>query len=392
MRWYISYPILAAGLAFGADILFPGGPTVTRVSVAQHAAHEPGITSVQHPDHIQTAVLASEIEFASRLAAFSPGAKILPREARQVSVLDYLAQKLSPLDFTPAVTTPATAQPVSGATWKSVVVREAEPIYQQALVQERAVSATRDTLARDIQTELRRVGCYVGEIDGVWGGGSKRAVLIFMDRINASLPTHDPDVFILSLLKAQADPVCGESCPQGQSFTANGRCVPTTLVAYGGKAVHEASPQTIATETDALTREVARVEPETPWQTVVATAPVLVRPPTLYSGRMGIGGPKPADDTPTVAGNTDVPAALREGLTRTAALEARLAADDVGMVPDQLPTLTKSSFDTDFVDKPTKKRSKASAGRSKAAGRGSPSRVSNYRHVQRLFEHPLGRM
>jgi hypothetical protein len=194
-----------------------------------------------------------------------------------------------------------------------------------------------------------------------------------MDRINASLPTHDPDVFILSLLKAQADPVCGESCPQGQSFTANGRCVPTTLVAYGGKAVHEASPQTIATETDALTREVA------------------VRPPTLYSGRMGIGGPKPADDTPTLAGNAAA-AAEREGLTRTAALEARLAADDVGMVPDQLPTLTKSSFDTDFVAKPAKKRSKASAGRSKAAGRGSPSRVSNYRHVQRLFEHPLGRM
>ncbi|MDQ8697278.1 hypothetical protein [Hyphomicrobium sp. LHD-15] len=392
MRWYISYPILAAGLAFGADVLFPGGPSVSRVSVAQHAAQEPELTSVQHPDHIQTVVLTSEIEFASRLAAFSPGAKILSRQAPQVSVLDYLAQKLSPLDFTPAVTTPATAQPISGATWKSVVVREAEPIYQQALVQERAVHTTRDTLARDIQTELRRVGCYVGEIDGVWGGGSKRAVLIFMDRINASLPTHDPDVFMLSLLKAQADPVCGETCPHGQSFTSNGRCVPTTLVAYGGKAVHEPPPQTIASETEALPSEVARVEPETPWQTVVAAAPVLVRPPTLYSGRMGIGGPKPADDMPTLTGNTAVPATQREGLTRTAALEARLAQDDIGTAPEQLPTLTTSSFDTDLADKPTRKRSKASASRSKPAGRASPSRAGNYRHVQRLFEHPLGRM
>ena len=111
----------------------------------------------------------------------------------------------------------------------------------------------------------------------------------------------------------------------------------------------------------------------------------------VYGVHMGIGGPKPADETPTLAGNAAA-AAEREGLTRTAALEARLAADDVGMVPDQLPTLTKSSFDTDFVDKPAKKRSKASAGRSKAAGRASPSRASNYRHVQRLFEHPLGRM
>jgi hypothetical protein len=386
MRWYISYPILAAGLAFGADILFPGEPAVSPSSAALRAAQEADLASPDHPDAIPTVVLASEIEFASRLAAFSPGARILTAEAPRVSVLDYLAQKLSPLDFTPAVTTPAVAQPVSAGTWKSAVIREAEPIYQKALLQERQADTPRDALARDIQKQLKRVGCYLGEIDGVWGTGSKRAVLVFMDRVNASLPTHDPDVFMLSLLRAQGDAVCGPSCPQGQSFTSNGRCVPTTLVAHGGRAIGEpASPQ-----------KVASAEPETAWETVVAEAPVLVRPPTPY-GRMSIGGPKPIDDALSLSGIG--PGGIERGavkpitsdrFARTAALETPISGEGSAVGPEPLPTLTKSSFDGSTAEPPTR-RVKASGSRSKSAGRSSPPR-GTYRHVQRLFEHPLGRM
>lgn len=381
MRWYISYPILAAGLAFGADILFPGEPAVSRSSAALRAAQEADLPAPDHPDAIPTVVLASEIEFASRLAAFSPGARILTAEAPRVSVLDYLAQKLSPLDFTPAVTTPAVAQPVSAGTWKSAVIREAEPIYQKALLQERQADTPRDALARDIQKQLKRVGCYLGEIDGVWGTGSKRAVLVFMDRVNASLPTHDPDVFMLSLLRAQGDAVCGPSCPQGQSFTSNGRCVPTTLVAHGGRAIGE----------PASTQKVASAEPETAWETVVAEAPVLVRPPALY-GRMSIGGPKPNDDDLALSGierGTAKPI-TSDRFARTAALETPVSGEDRAVGPEPPPTLTKSSFDSSTAEPPTR-RVKASGSRSKSAGRSSPSR-GNYRHVQRLFEHPLGRM
>jgi hypothetical protein len=390
MRWYVSYPILAAGLAIGADILFPSGPAVSRssLSVVSRATPEFEPTSPHHPDVVQTVVLTSEIEFASRLAAFSPGAKILSPETRRVSVLDYLAQKLSPLDFTPAVTTPATAQPISGTTWKSVVIREAEPVYQKALVQKGDVNTPRDALARDIQTELRRVGCYLGEVDGVWGIGSRRAVSIFMDRINASLPTHDPDVFMLSLLRTQDNAVCGPSCPSGQSFTSNGRCVPTTLVAQADRGIRASAAQRIASETIVT-------EPETAWEPVVAAAPVLIRPPTPYYGRMSIGGPKPIDDalisTRDEAGTAR--AAVADRLERTAALETPAQAGGTAVTePERLPTLTTtSSFDSGLAE-PARPRAKASGARSKSAGRSSPSRSSNYRHVQRLFEHPLGRM
>jgi hypothetical protein len=395
MRWYISYPILAAGLAFGVDILFPNQPAVSRASPGLAASPEAVLPADDHPDKLPIVVLASDIEFASRLAAFSPGPRMLPAETARVSVLDYLAQKLSPLDFTPSVTTPAVAQPAYVPTWKSAVIRESEPVFQKALIQERVGDAPRDALARDIQSQLQRVGCYLGDIDGVWGTGSKRAALMFMDRVNASLPTQDPDVFMLSLLRAQDGSVCGVSCPHGQSFTAGGRCMPTTLVAQADRSSADPSLQRIASD-------VASVEAETAWAPVVTEAPVLVRPPMPYDrpyGRMSIGGPKPAEDAsaelnltqPTAKTATTHPITA-DRLARIAALETPPSDQAPPIAPGDL-SIAKSSFDTAVAAPPVRRAKAASTGRSKSAGRSSSSRGGgNYRHVQRLFEHPLGHM
>lgn len=388
MRWYVSYSILAAGLALGADILFPDAPVVSRAPAASSAAPVSAHTTEAH------LALASEIEFASRLAAFSPGAQLLSSTSSRVSVLDYLAQKLAPLDFAPAVTTPATAQPLPAGTWKSVVVREAQPVYQRALLDARAADAPREALARDIQTELTRVGCYFGEIDGVWGIGSRRAVLTFMDRINASLPTHEPDVFMLSLLRAETAPVCGQSCPSGQTLASNGRCVPATLVAHETRMPHEVALQQVAvSETE------ARAEPAaTSLATVAEEVPVLVRAPAPYfegrpsfEGRMGMGGPKPDDEAPLPpddglrSNGADTPAPL----TRSAALDGPAAGEPASMPPESLPRLTTSSFDREVAPRP-RKSAKAPSNRSKSAGRSRSG--GSYRQVQHLFEHPLGRM
>ena len=42
-----------------------------------------------------------------------------------------------------------------------------------------------DTLARELQKELRRVGCYDGEITGVWSSDARRAMKAFIERMNA---------------------------------------------------------------------------------------------------------------------------------------------------------------------------------------------------------------
>lgn len=365
MRWYVSYPILAAGLALGFDVLFPDDPAFSRRAGAEIQAEALSAARVA-----PVVVVASDLDAlpqASRIGQFSPGAKLLAAEvpSKPTSVLDYLAQTLTLPAAAPAATTPGPA-PVKVAAWKGTIVRDGQSSSVTTARPE--VPVSRLALTRDIQRELQRVGCYPGEIDGVWGSGSKRAVLIFMDRVNASLPMHEPDVFMLSLLKTQADAVCGASCPSGQSLTASGRCVPSTLVAQADKA--GSSPQM----------------PGHTWDATVAEASVASRG-TIPFGRMSIGGPKP-DDVAQLSsawsgatGTTEI----REPLERTAALdEAEIAG---ALPPAAAAAAAPSSFDTAIAPS-TIKRGKSPGARAKADGR--PQRTSTYRHVQRLFTHPLG--
>ena len=370
MRWYISYPVLLAGLAFGLETFYPGQ--------ANHPVSSDAAVSAQRaPESAPVVVMASELPaFGSRVGAFSPGtplfaAAIEPTPASRMppsSMLDYLAQKLSaPPDTSTSPIAPA-PQPITLAEWKSAIIRTADRASPSDVKPTEPTS--RLALTRDIQRELQRVGCYLGEIDGVWGGGSQRAILHFMDRVNASLPTRDPDVFMLSLIRSQTAAVCGTSCPRGQSLTANRRCLPTTLVAEADEAGSE----------DA-------------WSPVVAQA--RDRNPMPY-GRMGVGGPIPDDDAEELSSGwtQGTGAAPRgNGLARTAALETS-AVNELQIEPMPAPNAAASSFDTDVVVAypAIATPSRASVARA-AKPRERPSRTtSSYRQVQNLFQHPLGRM
>jgi hypothetical protein len=84
-------------------------------------------------------------------------------------------------------------------------------------------------LIRETQKELHRVGCYAGEMSGVWTVSSRHAAQKFIDRVNARLPIDPPDQALLALLRSETGPVCGE-CPAGQGLDAAGRCLPTALL------------------------------------------------------------------------------------------------------------------------------------------------------------------
>ncbi len=99
---------------------------------------------------------------------------------------------------------------------------------------------SRAALAREIQTELKRVGCYGGAIDGSWGTASKRAMVAFIERVNASLPLNEPDDILLLLVKSHTPGTCGISCPVGQSLSQNNRCVPDAILAHAGKQIRPA--------------------------------------------------------------------------------------------------------------------------------------------------------
>src|SRR5436190_11539552 len=86
-----------------------------------------------------------------------------------------------------------------------------------------------ERLVRELQRELKRVGCYYQETDGEWGSATRRAAKDFTDRVNAVLPLDRPDPALLALLQSQTRITCGNTCPAGQSLTTDNRCVPSAL-------------------------------------------------------------------------------------------------------------------------------------------------------------------
>ncbi len=118
-------------------------------------------------------------------------------------------------------TTPA-AQPISGfeTTVSSPAAAAAvEPASQPAGFQSGSNldAATRDALARDIQTELARLGCYAGPVDGVWTPAAERAAEQFVAKANARIAVTEPDFALFSLTKTgTADQACGPALTVAQ--------------------------------------------------------------------------------------------------------------------------------------------------------------------------------
>ncbi len=103
---------------------------------------------------------------------------------------------------------------------------------------------SRQSLARSIQAELKRVGCFDGEADGVWNTPTRNALKTFVERINATLPVNEPDYILLTLLQGHTNRVCGKGCPTGQVLANDGRCQPKVIVAQAERKVPRREPNT----------------------------------------------------------------------------------------------------------------------------------------------------
>jgi hypothetical protein len=170
----------------------------------------------------------------------------------------------------------------------------------------RAVPNDRQELARELQMELRRVGCFDGAVNGVWTSASRRAMKAFTEQVNATLPVDRPDAVLLVMVQNQAEPVCGAPCPAGQGADAEGRCLPNAILAKGvGKgslvaaetsespavAAAEKQAPTVATWAATVAQARAAGRPRT------AAAPARTRPvPAPVEGRMALAGPALASE------------------------------------------------------------------------------------------------
>jgi hypothetical protein len=83
----------------------------------------------------------------------------------------------------------------------------------------------RVSLIRELQRELKRVGCYGGDVNGMWTTSSRLAMKSFTDKVNASLPIDNPDDVLLSLVRGHKDTACAAACPPGQALNDKGRCL-----------------------------------------------------------------------------------------------------------------------------------------------------------------------
>jgi hypothetical protein len=151
---------------------------------------------------------------------------------------------------------------IAGYTYYSDKVANQTPVYT-VLVPQRApeeaprvkpaplpphkatiTAGDRASIARELQRELKRVGCYNGEINGIWTTSSRMAMKAFTDEVNASLPIDNPDYILLSLVQqhqgtacsttdAKAAPPPGDkTAPPGEkSTTTVGAAVPAAAAA-----------------------------------------------------------------------------------------------------------------------------------------------------------------
>lgn len=70
-----------------------------------------------------------------------------------------------------------------------------------------------------LQTELNRVGCYSGTIDGDWGNMSRRAVEAYRDSAGAAIGETEPTLELLDSLKSRSTVVC--SVQPGETTVAD---------------------------------------------------------------------------------------------------------------------------------------------------------------------------
>ena len=183
---------------------------------------------------------------------------------------------------------PEVEQPQVTSDYTDRVVLPAERLVIIADTQP-AAPTDRYELARVLQTELKRVGCYFGDVDGDWGPGSKRAMGSFTEQVNASLPVENPDHILLKMVQRYEGRACGASCRGSETRTEDGRCVPTAVIAAADRSANRPTLHSSATG-ERMYAPVPSpiIVGQSPSATVSAEAPrpIAVEP---LPGRMSVG-------------------------------------------------------------------------------------------------------
>ena len=148
-------------------------------------------------------------------------------------------------------------------------------------------------IARELQSELQRVGCYGGVIDGYWSPLSQRSAKAFVEGVNAHLPVGEPDVALLALVRATRSTVCAKPCPPETRPGADSACKP--VQATPGSMAISLTRQTPTTEAPSASSQAAPIQAGAAPDPVAAALTPL--PPTAQQPRQKAAQQKPAGST-----------------------------------------------------------------------------------------------
>jgi hypothetical protein len=79
-------------------------------------------------------------------------------------------------------------------------------------------------VARELQGELTRVGCYTGNIDGDWNAASRRALQNFNKHAGTKLKVDVSNLNALDVIKSRTSRICPLACDRGSRVRSD-RCV-----------------------------------------------------------------------------------------------------------------------------------------------------------------------
>lgn len=156
------------------------------------------------------------------------------------------------VETAPAETVVASAEPAASE------VASAEPAEPAATVEE----VDPALLARQLQTELARVGCYAGTIDGDWGRRSAAALDRFSEAAGIEIASNGPSGEALDAVSSRHETVCeAKACAAGLEPDADGACVDASG-AGSKKATHtEPEPKSIKRARTKSEPKVTRTKP-----------------------------------------------------------------------------------------------------------------------------------
>ncbi|RRB89731.1 caspase family protein, partial [Escherichia coli] len=91
-------------------------------------------------------------------------------------------------------------------------------------------------VVKSVQTELRRVGCLTGAVDGDWNAASQRSLTLFNRYAGTRLDVKAASVDTLDAVRLKQSRVCPLVCEHG--YRADGdRC--TTIVCAEGSFLND---------------------------------------------------------------------------------------------------------------------------------------------------------